>query len=430
MHVNKRIAAVLVAAGLCLTTPGITTGANAAAPADPSVVTDWNAIATRTIYTENATPVPVSPLYFGFVHLAMYDAVVAIEGGYEPYIDIGPAGRSGAFASASSEVAAATAAYDVLRRFFPASAANLRADYLAFLDEMPAGKATALGKRVGMLAALHIIRARDDDGRNASVSFTATPAPGVWRPTPPANAAFLVPWLGFVEPLLLDSPTQIPLPGPDPIGSAAYATDFAEVKAKGASVGSTRSTAETQNALFFNDNIGRQYQVGMRDQVTRRGLDIVESARAFALLNSTNADALISGWRSKFDYAYWRPITAIRQADTDGNTATDADPTWSSLVGTPPYPDYVSGHAPYSGSTSGTLAFLFGAGSIDLNLSSIIPNSGTSPRNFATAAALDEATKNARIHLGIHFRKAMTDGNALGHAVVDYATDNYFQPLN
>jgi hypothetical protein len=234
-----------------------------------------------------------------------------------------------------------------------------------------------------------------------------------------------VPWLGFVRPLLLDSPTQIPLAGPDDLDTSAYAQDFEEVEAYGAKDGSSRSEAQTETALFWNANVVPQYQVALRDQVTRRELDILESSRAFVLLNTAAADAAIACWRAKYDYAYWRPITAIRMADTDGNDATEPDPNWTPLVQTPPYPEYTSGHACLIGAASNTFAYLFGADTIDLNVSSSI--TGTS-RHYDTADSLDEETMNARIWLGIHFRKAMTDGNQLGHDVSNWGITHYFQP--
>jgi hypothetical protein len=237
----------------------------------------------------------------------------------------------------------------------------------------------------------------------------------------------LVPWLGFVGPLALHSPTEVTLPGPDPIGSAAYARDFAEVKTYGAASGSSRTPAQTETALFFNYNSVLQYQEGMRDEVTRRGLDIVESSRAFAMLGTATADALIACWRAKYDYAYWRPITAIREADTDGNPDTAQDSGWTPLATTPPYGDYVSGHACITGAATGTLSHLFGAGAIDLNLFSGVTNS---TRHYGTAAAVDQDTKNARIWLGLHFRRAMTDGNLLGHAVADLTAARHFGAAN
>lgn len=386
---------------------------------DPAVITEWNTIAARTIFAENLTPIPSSALYFGFVSIAVHDAVVATEGGYEPYIE-----QRGA-RNASSEAAAATAAFRVLRHYFPASAENLRADYRATLADLPRGDAIERGKQVGEMAADQVIRSRRKDGRNATVPLVVDLAPGVWRPTPDAFAPMAVSWLGFVKPLLLDSPTQILLPGPDALDTDAYARDFAEVQAYGVKDGSSRSAEQTETALFWNANSVLQYQVALRDQVTRRGLDIVDSARAFALLSSATADSLIACWRAKYDYAYWRPVTAIRMADTDGNDATIPDPAWTPLVPTPPYPDYVSGHACITGAASGALSYLFGADAIDLNVASSV--TGTS-RHYDTAEALDAETMNARIWLGIHFRRAMTDGNQLGHDVFDWGATHYFQP--
>jgi hypothetical protein len=422
MQVRSRLLIGVLVAVVCVGTPSILAVPSEAvsrATAGPDVIAEWNEIAARTIFTENATPIPSSGLYFGFVSIAVYDAVVSIEGGYQPYFDQRGSRR------ASSEVAAATAAYRILRHYFPASAENLRADYQASLADLPRGDAMAHGKQVGKDAAMSVIRSRRHDGRDASVQLVVDPAPGAWRPTPDAFSPMALPWLGFVKPLLLDSPTQIPLPGPDGLDTDAYARDFAEVKAFGAKDGSSRSAAQTETALFFNSNSVLQYQVGLRDEVSRRGLDIVESSRAFAILGSTTADALIACWRSKYDYAYWRPITAIQLADTDGNDATAPDPAWTPLVPTPPYPDYVSGHACITGAASGTLAYLFGADTVDLNLFSGVTST---TRHYDTVDALDVDTMNARIWLGLHFRKAMTDGNLLGHDVSDWAIRHYFQP--
>ncbi len=428
-------AALAVALVTIATIPGQLSAAAVAAPtsspvtaaADPAVISDWNTIAVRTIATENATPVPASPLYFGFVHLAMYNAVVAIEGEYESYSDLGRTYPSAVRSRASSEVAAAAAAYRTLKHYFPASADNLRADYQAYLAEQPKGAGTALGKVVGDAAARDLIRDRRNDGRGAAVSFAQPAAPGVWRPTPPALAPMAVPWLGFVRPLLLDSPTQIPLPGPDPLTSAAYAADVAEVQAYGSAEPSARTPGQTATALFYNANPVAQYQSAMRDAVSDRGLDIVDSARTFAILSSSMADALIVAWRSKFDEGYWRPITAIHEAGNDGNPATTADPTWAPLRATPPYPDYPSGHASVTGATTGTIEALFGTDDLDLSVPSLA--AGVAARTYDTTASLDEDALNARIWLGYHFRRAMVDANALGKAVAAVAVGGHFQPV-
>jgi len=388
-------------------------------PADSTAVTAWNSIALRTIFTENGAPIPSSGLYFGFVSIAVFDAVVSIEGGYRPY-----AYHRHAPQDASAPVAAATAAYQVLRHYFPSSAGNLDRDYAAFLAASPDGAGEAGGQYVGEAAAAAIIRLRRDDGRDAAIQLAGVDRPGAWRPTPPGFLPMLVPWLGFVKPLALRSARQIRLSGPDPISSARYARDWLEVKNYGAKDGSSRSPEQTETAMFWNANSVAQYQVAMADQVTRRGLDIAAGARSFALLGTATGDAMITCWRAKYDYAYWRPITAIALADTDGNPATRPDPQWQPLVTTPSYPDYASGHACITGAASATMAELFGANSLDLNVQSSV--TGTS-RHYASAAALDQETMNARIWLGLHFRKAMTDGNRIGRQAAEWTASRNFQ---
>jgi hypothetical protein len=422
---TARLPTIAVLAAACLAPSVVAAAPGHAVPAvaaNPAVIAEWNAIAART-FAENATPIPVSGLYYGFVSIAVYDAVVAIEGGYEPYVAQPPAPRQ-----ASSEVAAVTAAYRVLSHYFPASAAKLAQDHSASLADVTDGVGLTQGERVGEAAADAIIRLRQDDGRDAPITLDVDPAPGVWRPTPDAFAPMLGAWLGFVQPLALKSPTQIRLPGPHALSTESYARDFAEVKAYGSPVGtSARDAAQTQTALFWNANLVLQLQVALRDQMARRGLDILASSRAFALLNTANADSVIACWRAKYDYAYWRPITAIRLADTDGNAATEPDPAWKPLAITPPYPDYTSGHACITAAASHTLSYLFGASSLDLDISSSVTSTS---RHYDTADALEEETMNARIWLGIHFRKAMTDGNQLGHQVAAWTIRHQFGPTD
>ena len=401
---------------------GIAAPAAAAGPDTPAaqMVTRWNELAVRTVATENATPAPISGVYFGFVSLAVYDAVVAIRGGYQPYRP-----QPHTDHRASTEAAVATAAYRVLDHYFPGSAANLATDYAAALATVPDGRRKDAGTRAGAFAADQIIRSRANDGWGAPITLNVTPAPGVWRPTADNPAPMVAPWLGFVRPLAVRSPTQFRPPGPDPLRSRAYARDFAEIKAYGPATGSARTPLQTETALFWSANVLVQYQAMLRDQVTRRGLNAVRSARAFALLNTSIGDAQIGCWRAKYDDAFWRPITAIRLADTDGNAATAPDPAWTPLVQTPPYPDYVSGHACVTGAATETVRSLFGARGLGLTVSSSVT---ATTRHYESTAVLDAETMNARIWLGIHFRKAMTDGNRLGHRTAQYVQRHYFRP--
>jgi PAP2 superfamily len=390
-----------------------TTHADPFVARDPAVIVRWNAITERTL-AENAVPIPPSGLYYAFSALAMYDAVVTIEGRFEPW---SPQPR--AHAHASPQVAAATAAYNVLRHYFPNSAAALAADYTAELSEVPEGVGKVHGIRVGEAAAATLIARRANDGRGANVPQPGAPPleSGEWRPTAQAFAPMLAPWLGFVTPLVLPSPTAIPLEGPPALDSAVYATEFAEVRDYGRSDSALRSPEQTATALFWNANSVRQYQIAMRDQVTDRQLDIVDTARTFAVLDASTADAAIACWRAKYDFNFWRPDTAIALAADDNNPATQVVPGWTPLIPNPPYPDYTSGHACITGAATGTLKTLFDS---PLSPAFDVPSlAATSNRQFTDTSALDAETMNARIWLGIHFRTAMTDGNALGHAVAE-----------
>jgi hypothetical protein len=418
-------ATVVMVAALLLATPAALTSPAQATPRvarDPAVIRTWDAIAVRTIVVQGLKPPPVAQLYLGFVSAAMYNAVVTIDGRFAPYTT-----QPRAHAHASPEAAAATAAYRVLSVYFPASADQLTADYQASLARIPNGVGKVHGIRVGEDAARAIVRLREGDGRDANITLNVTPAPGVWRPTPPAFAPMLAPWLGFVRPLLLASPTQIPYAGPNALTSAAYTRDFNEVKAIGAAASATRTPAQTETARFWNDLVPVQYQAAFRDLATRYRLDIVHSARMLAILNMTAADAVIACWRGKYDIPFWRPSTAIQLADTDGNPATTADPAWTPLVANPPYPEHLSGHACLTGATANGLGFLLGRQNIDLVVSSAV--TGTT-RHYATERALNQETMNARVWLGIHFRKAVVEGNRLGHRVSRWALQHYFQPLD
>jgi len=425
---HKRIfvrATVLLLAALLLATPAALARPAQAGPQvarDPAVIRTWNAIAMRTIVVQGLKPPPVAQLYLGFVSAAVYNAVVTIDGRFTPY-----ASQPRPGGHASPEAAAAAAAYRVLGVYFPASAEQLTVDYQASLAQIPDGAAKNRGIRVGEEAARTIVRLREGDGRDAAITLDVAPAPGVWRPTPPAFAPMLAPWLGFVRPLLLASPTQLPLAGPDRLTSTAYTQDFNEVKAVGAAASATRTPAQTDTARFWNDNPVVQYQAAFRDLATRHRLDIDHSARLFAILNMTAADALIACWRGKYDVPFWRPSTAIQLADTDGNPATTADPTWTPLVVNPPYPEYPSGHACLTGATANGLSYLLRPQNLDLVVSSAV--TGTT-RHYLTEDTLNQDTMNARVWLGIHFRKAVVDGNRLGHQVSRWALRHYFQPLD
>jgi hypothetical protein len=384
---------------------------------DAAAVVEWHAIATRTLFAEAKVPPPVAQLYLGITSLAIYDAVVSIEGYYEPYLETEPAAEG-----ASTRAAVATAAATVLGAYFPGSAAALEADRQRSLQGVEAD-AAAQGSEVGERVAQAMLAARAQDGRNAPIQLEAPSGPGAWDAS---VAPMVAPWLGFVTPLVLEEPDEIDVGGPDPLTSDRYAADFEEVRTLGAATGSQRSAAQTETALFWSDNPVRQYQDSLRGLVTAKGHDAADAARTLGLSNAAMADSLIGCWNRKFDHPFWRPSTAIRQADTDGNPATVADPTWTPLIPNPAYPDYPSGHACLTGALTEVLARLYGSWDIDLTVASNV--TGTS-RHFDEAAALDRSAGDGRVWLGIHFRTAMRDGNRLGHETAAAAIDRAFGPL-
>jgi hypothetical protein len=421
------VAVGLLAAGMLNIWPAPATGhADPRVARNAGVIVEWNRITERTLI-ENAQPIPTSMVFYGFTALAMYDAVVTIEGRFEPWTVL-----PRAHAHASPEVAAATAAYNVLIHYFPNSTAALTADYQAALAAIPEGVGKVHGIRVGEDAAAALIARRAGDGINAAVPQPQDEPlePGEWRPTPPGFVPMVGTWLGFVDPLFLPSATHFHLNGPPALDSAQYAADFAEVRDFGGAV-SQRTPEQTATALFHTIAPRFQHIEAIRDQITDRHLDIVDSARTLAVFNGSLADVSIACWRAKYDFKFWRPVTAIALADTDGNPDTNIVPGgWSSLRPTAPYPDYTSGHACFTGAVSGSLDNLFGAGQLTpaYTMPSLID--GVADRSYATTDALDIETMNARIWNGFHFRTAMTDGNALGHSVADYVVAHNFQPAD
>jgi hypothetical protein len=422
-HTLGRRGLVVYVAVLLVTCLGAASTASATRTAraeDPTVVPNWNAIAVTTFSADPAKVPQETPLYVAFVQAAVYDAVVGIDGRYEPYRFDARAPRG-----ASAQAAAVAAAYEVLVTYSPYAKTNLDAAYATSLAQIPDGKAKSRGIAFGTLAADNLIAMRANDGRNAPIFFTQPPAPGVWRPTPPGFVPMAVPWMGAVTPLLLRSGAQFGEPGPPPaLTSNRYTRDFNEVKAFGSMNSTVRTADQTSTALFFSGNAAVQYNAALRDQIAVRHPDLVDAARIFAAVDMSEADAIISVWHAKYLYGFWRPITAIQLADTDGNPATIADPTWTPLLTTPPYPEYVSGYSGLTGAFTLALADTLDTGNLHLTLiSTAVPGA---VRQYDTGASLRDDVINARVWLGIHFRTADTGGVDMGERVADWALEHYF----
>lgn len=393
--------------------------------ANAAVISTWNQIAVNTVTNDGASAGPTAFIYFAIVHLAMYNAVVGITGEYELYrwAKHAPTG-------ASPEAAAAAAAHRVLSNYFPAAATNLDAQLATSLAAVPDGGAQDKGISYGVRAADNIIALRMNDGRNAIVDVPIADAPGEWVPTSSApNAQFASAWLGGVTPIALNSATQFAPGAPPPITSDTYLAEFNEVKRVGDINAplADRSAAQTQTARFFSDVGIVPMQGALRDLATRHALDIDDSARMFAAVDTSIADGAITVWHAKLAYMWWRPITAIRMGENDGNEFTDGDPNWTPLIGNPPYPDWPSGLCSAVGATSTALERLNPDGMLDLNIRS---NAANETRHFATKADIAPLSVDARVWSGIHFRTADEVSIGIGTNVANFVLDNYFQPTD
>jgi len=431
MRYTRAVIVATMAVGVLALVPTQSATAHRHSPtADPSVISEWDQIGVATIAADNAASPPRKQgievyLYLAFMHAAVYNAVVGIEGGYQPYRFQARAPRH-----ASSQAAAVAAAHRVLVTYSPEQQTTLDAAYDTSLSEIADGTAKSDGIAYGELAADTLIAQRVGDGRNSPISFTTPPAAGVWRPTPPAMAPFSAPWLGYVKPLMIRSGTQFDAGPPPSLTSAQYTRDFAEVKSLG-SLGSTDRTSEqSETATFYSGNPSVQLTLGLVDQAATRHLDITESARMFAAVMMSAADASISIWYSKHHYGFWRPITAIRLADTDGNPMTDPEPTWTPVIATPPYPDWVSGYNGVVGAYTRALQEVLGCRDLRLTLISTAFPVGDPlrTRHYNSGRQVRQDVIDARVWLGLHFRSADTAAARMGQQVARYATSHYFGP--
>lgn len=399
-----------------------------AAGARADTVTDWNRIAAQEVLTAGAArPGPTAALDMAVVQLAVYDAVQAIVGEYQPYHCVIP----GATGSTSS--AAAKAARDVLVNRFPSRAAAIEAIYQQYLLDHPSLDANDPGVAVGTQAAACIIALRATDG-----SFPNPPPPpfvgsleiGVWRPTPPAFAPMAAPWLGNVTPFALTSPSQFRAQENPPLNSPEYTRAYDEVKLVGKSDSTTRTAEQTDLANFWNSNYVVLWNAVTRNLAEANLDNEGDTARLFALVTMSMADAAITSWDSKITFVSWRPITAIREGDNDGNPRTVGDPTWSPLIASPPYPDHTSGANNLTASATRALALFFGTN--EMNFSVTTTNPGPTvidTRDFTKFNDVQEEVVNARIYEGIHFRFADEAARKQGRLVAQWAHGHFLRPI-
>jgi len=408
---------------------------DASLPATAAI--DWNNIAIGTVRGESPALVQLEGLiYMSYVQASVYDAVVKIEGRYKPYHNFhAPVSTNGA----SPDAAVAAAAYTALVHYFPDKATSLTATYQSYLAGLPvAGQAA--GVLIGQASANDIIALRANDGRNAVITtpYGQGPNPpteqtaGVWIFAPPPSLqSAQIPWAAFMQPFMLKSPSQFRVGPPLDITSHKYMVQLEELRAFGASNSPVRTPEETAIGQFWNANVTSQTQQFLRDLSTAHGFDLVETARALAMGNLVDSDAGIACWDSKYHYTFWRPVTAIRNADIDGNPGTTADPSWTPLLTTPNHPEYPAAHGCITGSDAEVAAHLLGT--TDINVDFWGATGGlttlTVMRHYATVQDLRDQIVDARVWAGLHFRYSGKQGVKLGTAVADWTMKRNFQPI-
>src|SRR5713226_9762355 len=387
-------------------------------------VLDWNAHAAKAIVTVGGQAPPRALIRLAMVHLAIYDAVNAIEGApFEGYASVPAVDRP-----ASEEAAAATAAHDVLVALFPGQANDLDAKYATSLAGLHDDDAKANGIVVGQQAASAILIKRANDGRDATVSYTPGSGPGVWVPTPPAFLAALAPEPPFVQPFALHSPSQFRPEAPFSLTSVDWARDYNEIKALGPAVGSIRTPEQTDIARFWSDNPPLQWNRAWSALSVAKGLGLADNARYFALLATASADALIACWDAKYFYNFWRPVTAIRAGDSDGNPETAPDPTWIGLVVTPNHPEYPAAHGCFSGASTETLKYFFGSDEIGFWIDSKVGGLVNPVRTYSRFSDALTEVLDARIYGGMHYRNSTRIGANIGKQVSRFTTRHFFRP--
>ena len=309
-------------------------------------------------------------VYMGIVHVAIFDAAVAIEGGYQPYAIALSA------PDASPEAAIATATHDTLvglpaLGLSPAQQAILDGDYVAYMNAIADGPAKDSGIAVGRKVAAAVLALRANDGleQNPALTDLGPPrrGPGVWQPAPGAVLGLRLPG---VRPLTLSSASQFRPGGPNALTSQAYADDLNQVEQLGSVDSTTRTADQTTQARFWTDHDIRQWNDGLLRLASDRGLDLVQTARMLAMAHVAGGDAMIACFDAKYHYWFWRPFQAIPQADSDGNPQTVADPTWRPLGATPNFPEYPSAHACHSTAVVAALDAFFGTDNVPFTLDS------------------------------------------------------------
>jgi hypothetical protein len=383
-----------------------------AASVDP--VIQWNRFLLGIQATPGDQPATVHPTYeLAVLNAAMHDAVVSIDHSEPRYLT---SVRSAQHASIAA--AANAAARDTLVKLYPGLAASIEPQYAALLARVPAGRRKASGLRVGRLVAAQLLSRRANDGASAApLPFQPTANPGAYQLTPPAFAQPAFTHWAHVKPFLLRRADQFRPPAPPALTSPKYAAAINEVKALGSAQGSTRTPDQTQVGQFWNPPIWAAWNGIAQTVAVARHAGLSQNARSFAALNLTFADSVIAFYDAKYADRLWRPVTAIRAADSDGNPATAGDPNWTPLSPTAPDPSYPGAHGTISAAGADVLSAIYGN---DVRFTVTSPALPGVERSFASFSEAAREASVSRIYNGNHSRLDEVAGDDLGHNIAGF----------
>lgn len=409
---------------------GMTLGlAFGSAAAATNAVSDWHTNMESAVVVTGKKSPSVALVYFAYADVAMYDAVSSIDGRFQPFAVQVPAPRT-----ASKDAAASVAAHDVLVHYLPLQQATLDADLQVSLSAIADGQDKADGVSVGHAVAAQWLALRAGDGLEAPVVLALpNPGPGIWEPVPnyplpnPTTPPPVAEWQAQFKPFALRSADQFlaRVPPPPALTSATFTSDFNLTKAYGALNSSVRTAQQTEIGRFWTDNPAAQYSRALRGLIESQGLDTADAARLGAMSFVAAADSATACWSAKYHYFFWRPLTAIRNAGTDGNPDTVADPNWMPLDVTPQHPEYPAAHGCVTEAVMDALTAFFGTDGIPYSVTSTV--TGTT-HSFVSFEDVVEEVDNARIFGGMHYHHSVREGNRLGRRVTNYMLAHKFCP--
>jgi hypothetical protein len=396
--------------GLLLTAPMTAAAGN--------VVTDWDEKAVSIVQTGTVPPPPTAFRTMAILHVAMFDAVNSIEPRYKPYKI-----RLPATPDTSKEAAAAAAAGAVLVKLVPDAAADVQSTLTSYLATLPDGEAKSKGIQLGQEVAARILEIREKDGASAPDAYRPKTKPGVYIPTPITVGS----QFPNMTPFALASPSQFRAKPPPSLKSAEWARDYNEIKVLGAKNSTKRTAQQTENARFWLLVGPRAYNPLPRQIVLANNMDLLDSARFMALFSVAAVDAMMAVFDAKYKYEFWRPITAIRNGDIDGNPATERDATWQPIDATPMHPEYPCAHCILSSSVAAVIEGLVGSDEIpEVSLTSPFVPGVT--HHFTNLRAFSDEIANARICAGFHYRFSTIAGREMGQKIGDYVVKSVMQP--